>query len=273
MRASKWVISDEARTQLSKLFTGRKLSKETIAKRKATRIAKGYDNKPRTAQPKCNYDGCLNLTSLLKSGRVWKKYCDQHAKHLSIKAKGLIGEANRGRRITKEHKQIISDANKGKSSWNKGKTVLDYSLEHRQHMSEGAFRRGSHITEIGRLKLSRLQSSRIEEGKVFTHCNIGQVCGVNYRSSCEKIYLDRLVAAAELLPTNAKKIETPIGYYTPDFEFSDRYIEVKSPLTLHLFEGSKQQQKVVWVTNNMKPVEIVLISGPTFRSSSFWSQK
>jgi hypothetical protein len=71
------------------------------------------------------------------------------------------------------------------------------------------------------------------------------------------------------IPTKAKRILTPYGYYTPDFEYPDRYIEVKCLGTLRVLYGliaykgigklsTLQLEKILWVNSNIKPVHIIV---------------
>ena len=72
-----------------------------------------------------------------------------------------------------------------------------------------------------------------------------------------------------LKPTKPKKIKTPFGFYTPDFELKDKYIEVKGLHTFNVLIGKKtytkvgtlstiQLKKIEWLNKNVKPVEINL---------------
>lgn len=76
------------------------------------------------------------------------------------------------------------------------------------------------------------------------------------------------------LPSKPVRIETPYGYYTPDFEFPDKYIEVKSLHTFKVMLGEKsyikdgkvsdlQFQKIKWVANNIKKIDIILYLSKT----------
>lgn len=65
-------------------------------------------------------------------------------------------------------------------------------------------------------------------------------------------------------PTKPNRIKTPYGWYAPDFEFHDRFVEIKSSYTIKTCVSNKQSKKIVWVRNNVKPVEIkVLNEGET----------
>lgn len=94
---------------------------------------------------------------------------------------------------------------------------------------------------------------------------IGNVLG-----SYEVAYLQKLIDENRQLPALPKKrFKTPFGSYMPDFEFEDRFIEVKSEFTLKVSKGllpgndgkfsDKQWKKISWLNDNMKPVEIVVL--------------
>ena len=94
---------------------------------------------------------------------------------------------------------------------------------------------------------------------------IGKVLG-----SYEVAYLQRLINEGGDLPKpNRKKIKTPHGYYVPDFDFGDRFIEIKSEFTLQVCKGEmpqtngdysdEQWKKIQWINENKKPVEIIVL--------------
>jgi transposase len=94
---------------------------------------------------------------------------------------------------------------------------------------------------------------------------IGKVLG-----SYEVAYLQKLINEGINLPKpNRKKIKTPYGNYTPDFDFGDKFIEIKSDFTLRVCKGEmphvdgtysdKQWKKIQWANENKKPVEIIVL--------------
>lgn len=48
-----------------------------------------------------------------------------HAKYLTDESKFRMGNSNRGRKFTKEHRDNLSKSHKGQVSWNKGKKLSD----------------------------------------------------------------------------------------------------------------------------------------------------
>lgn len=94
---------------------------------------------------------------------------------------------------------------------------------------------------------------------------IGQVLG-----SYEVAYLQKLINEELELPRpNRKKFKTPHGNYVPDFDFGDKFIEIKSDFTLKVCKGEmpksdgtysdEQWKKIKWISENKKPVEIIVL--------------
>jgi len=90
---------------------------------------------------------------------------------------------------------------------------------------------------------------------------IGNVLG-----SYEVAYLqDKINKNLPLPLPNKKKIKTPVGWYTPDFEYENTFIEIKSEFTLVRSkeeigkDGGNQWDKIQWVNKNVKPVEVVVL--------------
>jgi len=82
-------------------------------------------------------------------------------------------------------------------------------------------------------------------------------------------FIKECVRYKKILPTKAGRIKTPKGYYTPDFEYPDKYIEIKGLATFKVLYGLEaykgigepsdlQLQKIIWVNENIKPVHILV---------------
>lgn len=89
----------------------------------------------------------------------------------------------------------------------------------------------------------------------------------------EIAYFKKLLEEKKELPKKCNKgIKTPIGVYFPDFEFKDRFIEIKSEFTYNIMIGKqkgfdkkykprKQKEKIDWINNNCdKKIEIIIIN-------------
>lgn len=93
---------------------------------------------------------------------------------------------------------------------------------------------------------------------------IGDVLG-----TYEVAYLQSLLDNKQTLPNiNKKRYKTPYGSYTPDFEFEDRFVEIKSEFTIKVSKGiinykngekSKQWKKIEWLNKNLKKVEVIVL--------------
>jgi len=82
-------------------------------------------------------------------------------------------------------------------------------------------------------------------------------------------YLKECVRYKKPLPVKPKRIKTPYGYYTPDFEYSEKYIEVKCLGTFLVSMGlksyknltkpsDKQFRKIKWVAKHIRTIEVVV---------------
>lgn len=67
-------------------------------------------------------------------------------------------------------------------------------------------------------------------------CKFYQYAGIDVQGRYELIYLRRLILSG-ITPEKGKPIKTPYGFYTPDFDLGDRFVEVKSTYTI---ETSKE---------------------------------
>lgn len=59
--------------------------------------------------------------------------------------------------------------------------------------------------------------------------------------------------------TKPKPIKTPYGFYTPDFESENFFIEIKSTYTIKICMKNKQLKKIKWVNDNIKKVKIKIL--------------
>ena len=99
----------------------------------------------------------------------------------------------------------------------------------------------------------------------FIETIIGKVQG-----SYEVAYLQKLFIENVSLPKPATKVKTPYGLYFPDFEYEDRFVEIKSEFTWKVCKGeipnpkgkldNKQYCKIQWTHENIKPVEVIILN-------------
>jgi hypothetical protein len=102
---------------------------------------------------------------------------------------------------------------------------------------------------------------------------IGKVQG-----TYELRFIENIINENKQLPIKPNGIKTPDGYYFPDFEFQDKFVEIKSPFTYKIFcgdiegmDGTKsvtQLNKAKWCSQNIKPVEVIILNktGEIFQS-------
>ena len=95
-----------------------------------------------------------------------------------------------------------------------------------------------------------------------------EVEGIRCQGNWERKYLEKLVNEKKEKPKNTKTLKTPLGSYAPDFEYSDRYVEIKSPFTFEIFNQTRvlknnklsyQKDKVEWVGANIKPIQLLVL--------------
>lgn len=120
--------------------------------------------------------------------------------------------------------------------------------------------------KIAQQKLAK-SGKRKQTGGV---CKSYTINGLKCQGTYEKYYLEKLIQNGDSLPFNPKSIITPFGVYYPDFSFNDRLIEIKSDYTYDVLLGNKisrftnkfetkQYQKIKWVNENIKPVDILVV--------------
>ena len=101
-------------------------------------------------------------------------------------------------------------------------------------------------------------------------CKTFSINGLKCQGTYEKYYIEKLINDGVNLPKEGRPVITPYGVYYPDFSFEDKLIEIKSDYTYDILIGikvnrftkkidTKQYEKIKWVNENIKPVEILII--------------
>lgn len=134
--------------------------------------------------------------------------------------------------------------------------------------------------DIATLKWQASENKRLESrdgykhspetvAKILNHANCKRfiVKGLSCQGNWEKIYIENCDDSN--LPTNPKYVKTPIGLYIPDFEYEDRFVEIKSTFTYAFFMKTKvnfrnpsttnQRDKIIWTGSNIKPVQLLIL--------------
>lgn len=207
--------------------------------------------------PICKLEDCNNKVKL-STVIGWNKYCCRsHASTGSIT----------GRKLSDDHKKKI--AINSKKSWVEGKmNTPDITEKRSKSMSKTNnknWQQNSYREKMMTMltdpllvkKMSEDLSNRHLEGRMKTTFNISIVNGLSCQGSYEKWFIETLVKNNIILPTKPCAIKTPTGVYTPDFEYSHLYIEIKSTYTLTTKKFEFQEPKIKWVNENIKPVIII----------------
>lgn len=111
--------------------------------------------------------------------------------------------------------------------------------------------------------------SRKYSGKRKTKVKFYTEQGLKCQGRKELRFVKECVRYNWVLPIKPERIETPHGYYTPDFEYEEMYIEIKSKGTFQVMLGEKaykgigetsdlQWRKIKWVAEHVKPIELIV---------------
>lgn len=91
-------------------------------------------------------------------------------------------------------------------------------------------------------------------------CKFFNVAGLRAQGRYELAYILNLINNGLKLPKKAKTITTPYGFYTPDFEFEDCFVEIKSTYTIKTSKSLGQMKKIKWVDTNIKKIKIIILT-------------
>lgn len=83
--------------------------------------------------------------------------------------------------------------------------------------------------------------------------------GLKCQSSYEKYFIEILYFNGVQLPINCKSTITPFGARLYDFEHDEMFYEIKSKWTYQDYPNSLQEKKDKWVSENIKPVKVIII--------------
>ena len=101
-------------------------------------------------------------------------------------------------------------------------------------------------------------------------CKFFNIKGIECQGTYEKFYIEKLINENKVLPDKGETIKTPYGVYSSDFSKDNNLIEIKSDYTYDVLIGKKvsrftkkidliQYNKIKWVNENVKPVEIIVV--------------
>ena len=168
-------------------------------------------------------------------------------------------ELKKDEEFTQKRNKKISESSKGKI---RSKESIEKQKESVKDYKFSDERKKSHAEARDK------QLEKIDNFIFLTkHYNIN---GVPCQGKNEKWYMENLIAENKPMPIKKKFVMTPFGSYHPDFEFEDKYVEIKSGYTYKIFIGeisphkntpinTEQYKKVVWTGKNVKPVQLLVI--------------
>jgi hypothetical protein len=125
----------------------------------------------------------IHNKTLVVSSREYARIREQFSKHQSEKLKGSISP-NKGKKMSKETRKKLSEAHKGKSTWNKGKhniyspEVIEKIKKARQRQTlEGKTNKGCHWSEDAKQRCSKAQlgCKYYNNGSITIRCKPSEI--------------------------------------------------------------------------------------------------
>lgn len=122
-------------------------------------------------------------------------------------------------------------------------------------------------------------------GKAFCgkRCKEYEIGDLICYGKAEMRFISSLMSESSELPKNfIGAIKTPYGRYSPDFEFHDYFIEIKSDFTFDVLLGRKsysknkpsnplQLKKIIWTSLNVKPVKVIVVTNSSILEYDYQS--
>lgn len=212
---------------------------------------------------KCHYDKCKNETKrkycslkCCNNDKIGKKHSEETKEKMS---KSAIGKKHSPERVEKFRKRImgnkfgLGNIGWGASNWKKkGITLSD---EHKIKISKA--NTGKKRSKKSKNNYRNAALKRTSTGSKYAHYY--DINGILCQCKSEKKYIENLIKENKILPTKPDYIKTPYGLRLIDFEYPDRFIEIKSKFTFKKYIGSDQEIKDKWISENIKLVEIIVI--------------
>ena len=203
--------------------------------------------------------GLVHTEATKKKQSDWSSnriHSEETKRTMSISASGKKHSAER---IEKHSNRMIGNSyGVGKQSFLGKKHTDEFKKKLSIRMKGHSYNKGRICSEETRKRQSEAASKREFTGSSMS--NYYEVAGIKCQGSSEKIYLERLIESESELPLKCSKfIDTPYGKRQLDFEYDDRFIEIKSSWTFKFYKNSDQELKDKWITENIKRVEVIVI--------------
>ena len=75
-----------------------------------------------------------------------------------------------------------------------------------------------------------------------------------------------LINYKDAIITKPIRYKTPYGWYSPDFELENCFVEIKSDYTFKLMALGKQIKKIKWLSRNVKSVKIIVLKDEVIKN-------
>jgi len=243
-----------------------------------------------TYMEKCKNPSCINEVKTKAN-----KYCSRSC---SASHRFTGNSFNKGKQHTEESKQKISESTKGSKRSEETKNKMRIAATGKKHSAERvekhskrmvgnkygvgkkSFLGKTHSEEFKKNLSERMKGNTYSKGskrseetrekmrisaskRKFTGSSLNNyfiVEGIVCQGKSEKKYIEQLVENNSKLPTKCTNfIDTPYGKRQLDFEYEDKFIEIKSPWTIKFYHNSDQKVKDKWISQHIKKVEVIVI--------------
>lgn len=210
---------------------------------------------------------CSNKCRMINlNNKIWndKDYVDGQKLKMSKQSKEFWKDEDNRKRVVKSMSKTVNDKiNKGLS--HNGEYTKERSNKQskmmKQNWNDNKFHKVSKAMkdywENNREAASLAVALNAPLGG---RCKFFEVEGLRAQGRYELAYILNRINNGLELPKKAKTITTPYGFYTPDFEFIDFYVEVKSTYTIKTCKKSGQMERIKWVDKNIKDVKFILMT-------------
>lgn len=181
---------------------------------------------------------CGNKKKFISIKHGYQKYCNGKCPQRNKGENNPMFESTRTEEWKKKHSEFMKGNKYGLDNHSLKGVKRNFSEEHKNNI---------------RKHLKRLNERGFENKG--GRCKWYEYKGLKVQGRYELYFL----MTSKLKLTKPKPIKTPFGFYTPDFETNDFYIEIKSTYTFKTCRNTKQFDKIKWVNDNIKKVKIKII--------------
>lgn len=181
---------------------------------------------------------CGNKKKFISIKHGYQKYCSANCFQRNKGENNPMFKNKRTKEWKKEHSEFMTGNRYALNNHSLKGVKRNYSEEHKNNI---------------RKHLKRLNEKGFENKG--GRCKWYEYKGLKVQGRYELYF----IMTSKLNLTKPTRIKTPYGFYTPDFEAEDFYIEIKSTYTFKICRKTNQFKKIKWVNDNIKKVKIKII--------------